>query len=74
MKNYFFLLLFCLNINFIFSQGLIKQWDYRYGGIGSEFSCKPVITNDNGFLIGCTSESDSSGDKTANAIGLKIIG
>lgn len=70
MKNYFFLLLFCLNINFIFSQGMIKQWDYRYGGTITDVSfCKPILFFDNSMLITTYSNSDSTGNKTKNSIG-----
>lgn len=41
-----------------------KQWDKRYGGIGDDFASSIVQTRDGGYIIGGTSRSDSSGDKT----------
>ncbi len=71
MKNSLIVFLCLISLyNTTAQNNLVKQWDYRYGGGGYEHAdCKPIITNDNGFLIGCTSESDSSGDKSVNTIG-----
>lgn len=44
-----------------------KQWDYRYGGNSRDDLESLIITRDNGFLLGGSSTSDSSGDKTQNA-------
>jgi len=49
---------------------LVKQWDYRYGGNKDEFLWRLLGTTDGGFLIGGSSASDSSGDKTQPTWGL----
>ncbi|HNR21031.1 MAG TPA: T9SS type A sorting domain-containing protein [Bacteroidia bacterium] len=43
---------------------LVKQWDYRYGGMGSEQASEIIKTNDGGFLIGGFSNSGIGGDKS----------
>lgn len=42
-----------------------KQWDQTYGGRSDEFVAAIQPTPDGGYLIGGTSESDASGDKSA---------
>lgn len=42
------------------------QWENTVGGISDDRATDIVETNDGGFLIGGTSKSDSSGDKTEN--------
>jgi len=44
-----------------------KQWDYRYGGNGVEVLSGIVQTSDHGYILGGSSTSDSSGDKTQPA-------
>jgi len=68
MKKIYLLLLFnsalCI-FNCAFSQNpLVKMWDYRYGGtLSDELSCF-LQTSDGGFILGGTTLSDSSGNKT----------
>ncbi len=44
----------------------IKEWDKRFGGIDHDLSPTVYQTRDNGYILGGTSYSDSSGDKTQN--------
>jgi hypothetical protein len=46
-----------------------KQWDKRYGGPFTENCYAVQQTIDGGYLIGCTSNSNSGGDKTQSAYG-----
>src|ERR1043165_7962912 len=58
-----FLLLLCSF--FAASQNpLVKQWDYRYGGTNSEILYALERTSDGGFILGGSSFSDSSADKS----------
>ena len=43
-----------------------QLWDKSYGGNGEEIMYALKPTNDGGYIIGGTSYSDSSGDKTQN--------
>jgi len=49
---------------------LIKQWDKRFGGSSRDRVSTIYQTSDGGFLVGGSSTSDSSGDKTQNCWGL----
>jgi hypothetical protein len=73
MKNYFtiFFLTFFFGIfNSASSQNpLVKQWDYRYGGIMYDFLQYFEETPDNGFILGGLTSSDSAADKTNNSYG-----
>lgn len=42
----------------------VKQWDYRYGGTLGDQLASLQQTRDGGFVLGGTSYSDISGDKT----------
>jgi hypothetical protein len=41
-----------------------KEWDARYGGSGYEYLSKVKQTADGGYILGGSSQSDISGDKT----------
>ncbi len=45
-----------------------KQWDKRFGGTDDDFLSSMQQTIDGGYILGGTTESDSSGDKTENSI------
>ncbi len=62
--TYFSLLFSCYPS---FSQ--VINWQLTIGGSGSEYPGKIIQTNDGGFLIGGTSDSNISGDKTENSKG-----
>ncbi|MCY7409124.1 MAG: hypothetical protein LH473_02535 [Chitinophagales bacterium] len=47
-----------------------KQWDRRYGGDESDGCRKILQTKNGGYLLSCTSTSDSSGDKSQNTWGI----
>ncbi|MCX6274318.1 MAG: hypothetical protein NTV09_03825, partial [Bacteroidetes bacterium] len=62
------LVVLCLLIfNSFFSEAqnpLVKMWDYRFGGDSMEsFTCF-IQTSDGGFILGGTTDSPISGDKT----------
>jgi len=59
-----FLIFYLLSINVVGQNSLVKQWDYTYGGSGTERLSSIIQTKDQGFLIGGWSTSDSSGDKS----------
>ncbi len=42
----------------------VKQWDYTYGGTELDILYSMQPTSDNGFILGGTSKSGASGDKT----------
>ncbi|QKG59214.1 hypothetical protein GKZ68_21290 (plasmid) [Hymenobacter sp. BRD128] len=46
-----------------------KQWDHRFGGSGFDAFGALQQTTDGGYLIGCTSASGISGNKTASNLG-----
>jgi hypothetical protein len=46
-----------------------KQWDKRFGGMGTDHADDVMVTNDGGFLISGISSSSISGDKTQDTIG-----
>ncbi|UOQ51869.1 T9SS type A sorting domain-containing protein [Hymenobacter cellulosivorans] len=50
-----------------------KQWDRTFGGIATEEPASVVATNDGGFLAAGYSNSNISGDKTQNIIGLSDV-
>jgi hypothetical protein len=43
-----------------------KQWDKRYGGTGYDQFLSMTQTDDGGYILGGSSRSDISGDKTQN--------
>lgn len=45
------------------------DWMKRYGGISNDLFSSLIVTTDGGLLLGGTSNSDISGNKTANRIG-----
>ena len=47
----------------------IKQWDRDFGGSGSDLLQAAQQTNDGGYILGGTSFSDISGDKSQNTWG-----
>ena len=47
----------------------VKQWDARFGGIGQDNSNSIQLTSDGGYIIGGSSNSVSSGDKTQGTQG-----
>ena len=46
-----------------------KQWDKSYGGNGGDAFCALVQTSDGGYLLGATSDSGVSGNKTSAGFG-----
>lgn len=65
LKQIIFFISFVLIMNSTHSQiSLIKQWDYRYGGIGWEGLGELIMTPDKGFLCAGTCYSMLSGDIT----------
>lgn len=46
-----------------------KQWDKRFGGTGSDLFKAISQTQDGGFILAGSSDSDSSGDKTQDSRG-----
>ncbi|MFM7053527.1 MAG: T9SS C-terminal target domain-containing protein, partial [Bacteroidota bacterium] len=59
----YFLLYFSV-CNFSFAQPTFKHWDFRFGGSKDDSPTSFEQTGDGGFLIGGTSVSGISGDKT----------
>src|SRR6185295_3800992 len=47
-----------------------KQWDKDFGGTGIDWLYSVIQTADGGYLLGGTSYSDSSGDKSENSRGV----
>ncbi|WP_165864851.1 PKD domain-containing protein [Rufibacter latericius] len=47
------------------------QWDYRFGGTGNDQLYTVLQTSDGGFLLGGTSTSSNTGDKTETTRGGK---
>jgi len=65
MKNTFFICLFFSLACYSFAQNpLWKQWDRIYGGTKQEFVYNILSTPDDGYIIGSTSFSGISGNKT----------
>ena len=50
-----------------------KQWDKRYGGNGDDGLSSIIQTKDKGYILGGTSYSDNSGDKTQNYGGYWLV-
>lgn len=70
MKKFNITLVLVLCINLIYAQSpLVKQWDYRYGGDTIEWIGGFQKTLDEGFIIGGTTYSDSSGDISQHSKG-----
>lgn len=60
----------CLLYVNCFSQNpLLKQWDYRFGGVGEETLYNLVKANDGGFLLCGSTLSDSTGDLSQHSRG-----
>jgi len=65
------LLLLLFISNFLFAQNpLVKQWDYRFGGSNDEQLNSIQQTSDGGYILGGTSWSNISGDKTQTVWGV----
>ncbi len=66
MKKLFFIFIYSIFIiHPSFSQApVVKQWDARFGGTKSDYFSSFSQTTDGGFILGGTSWSDSSGEKT----------
>ncbi|GAB3643723.1 hypothetical protein GCM10027423_43600 [Spirosoma arcticum] len=48
----------------------VKQWDKTFGGSSNDYFPSGIVaTSDGGFLVGGTSDSPASGDKTADSKG-----
>ncbi len=63
-------LILVLAINFLNAQNpLVKLCDYRFGGANVDWLIQSQQTSDRGFILGGTSYSDSSGDKTQHLWG-----
>ncbi len=62
---FFFTLFFCLLTSQLLAQNtIIKKWDKTLGGTADDFMSTLVPTPDGGYLLGGTSFSTRSGDKT----------
>lgn len=46
------------------------SWNYHYGGSGSDDPNCAISTSDGGYVLGGESQSNISGDKSQNAVGL----
>ncbi len=65
MKKLFFLLvLLYITQTRVFTQPVLYQWDYRYGGIGDEWLYEFKPTMDAGYILAGFSYSGISGDKS----------
>ncbi len=70
MKKYIFLFFFFTTFYFSSNaQYMIKEWDYRFGGSGTEYLYTMQKTNDGGYILGGKSNSPISGDKTQGTQG-----
>lgn len=49
-----------------------KQWDKSYGGTDEDKLFSILQTNDGGYVLGGSSDSDSSGDKSQNGWGYPV--
>ncbi len=62
-----------LLMNVLYSQtSLVKQWDYRYGGIGRDELSFIEQTSDHGFVLGGSSSSNANGDKSQDNWGTPL--
>lgn len=68
MKKILIVLLFTTEFSFA-QNPLVKQWDYRFGGTEHDCITSIIKTNDGGFVIGGSSESPLSGDKSQDCWG-----
>ncbi len=70
VKISFYFVVFLLS-NLVYAQNpLIKKWDKRFGGISfDDMWAAPIQTSDGGYLIGGSSQSGISGDKTQSSWG-----
>ncbi len=67
MKKLIGLLFSILVLNFSNAQNsLVKKWDYRYGGTMIDELTSIVKTSDGGYILGGSSNSNISGDKSQN--------
>jgi hypothetical protein len=48
-----------------------KQWDKDFGGTNSDFFSSLKQTSDGGYILGGTSASSASGDKSQNVVGIE---
>lgn len=68
--NVFSLLLFFVSSGtFVSAQAPTKLWDKSIGGNSYEDEVKVIPTSDGGYIVGGTSPSDASGDKSENSKG-----
>ncbi|HYV90594.1 MAG TPA: T9SS type A sorting domain-containing protein [Chitinophagales bacterium] len=67
-KSLLLLLLFISNFS-LAQNPLMKQWDYRFGGISDEVLTSFQQTSDGGYILGGLSGSEISGDKTQDLWG-----
>ena len=77
MKNLNILLTLALCISFSLASAQIApeiEWQNTIGGISGDFLYSVIETIDGGYLLGGTSNSGISGDKTDTKQGLMIIG
>ena len=54
----------CLAVTSAPAQSLVKTWDRTYGGVSLDQANATINTPDGGYLIGCTSISPISGERT----------
>src|SRR5437867_4415149 len=68
MKKILLALLFISNFSFA-QNPLVKQWDYRFGGMGNDILSCFMQTSDGGYILGGWSDSGISGDKSQSSWG-----
>jgi len=68
MKKFLFALLFISNFS-LGQNPLVKQWDYRFGGMQGDYLTSMRQTKDGGYILGGYSYSGVGGDKTQTVWG-----
>ncbi|MCB0464230.1 MAG: T9SS type A sorting domain-containing protein [Aequorivita sp.] len=70
MKNYFLITLFTIiNSFYFYAQDPQIEWQNTIGGNSEDYLYAMAKSVDGGYLLGGTSYSDSSGDKSENSLG-----
>ncbi len=70
MKKSYLILFLILNCSLpSYSQYMIKEWDYRFGGSNIDYLVEMKKTMDGGYILGGLSGSPASGDKSQGTQG-----